>query len=112
MILDTIKLSGAEAYLRRNGEINLGTPGSETRRAKIGAHAAVGAGTLVELSGILFHVEGTDLLPLFQRQNDPLVSIDVVKEMYPGLRKDPYTHRVHTLGGYEDFNRSELENLR
>jgi len=112
MILDTVKLSGEDAYLRLNGEINLGTPGSGVRRSKTGAHAAIGAGTLMELSGIFFQIDGSDLLPLFQRQDDPLLSIDVVKEMYPGLMKDPYKHRVHSIGGYEDFNRSQLENLR
>lgn len=108
MILDTIKLSGEKAYLRQNGEINLGAPDS----AKTGVHDHVGKGTLMELSGIFIQIEGPDLLPLFQRGDAPLLSIDVVKEMFPELKKDPYKHRVHTIGGYDDFNRSQLQNLR
>lgn len=115
MILDIIKLSGENAYLRNNGDVNLADPNPSNpsdRIAKTGTHTDVGKGMLIEVSGIFIQIEGDDLLPLFQRQNSPILSIEVTKEIFPGLKKDPYEHRVHTIGGYDDFNRSTLVNLR
>jgi hypothetical protein len=113
MILDSIKLSGRDAYLLSEGEVNLADPAPvANQRARTGTHDAVGKGMLVEVSGIFFQIEGEDLLPLFQKQSYPIISIEVLKEMFPGLKKDPYKHRVHTVGGYDDFNRSSLKNLR
>ncbi|MCX6251738.1 MAG: hypothetical protein NTX61_13425 [Bacteroidetes bacterium] len=114
MLLDNIKLSGKDAYLLANrtaaggGSINLG--GANPQK---GITPEIGKGEVLEISGIFLHIEsGADLLPLFSRQSNKLVSVDVKKEMFPELFKDPYKHRVHTISGYDDFNRGAFENLR
>lgn len=113
MLLDTIKLSGLDAYLIANRD----APNPENRinlcRDTIaGISCKVGEGQLIEMSGIFIQIEGKDLVPLFQRQKKPLISIEVKKEMFPGLFSDPYQHRVHTIAGFDDFNRGILENLK
>jgi hypothetical protein len=35
-----------------------------------------------------------------------------MKEMFPALFADPFRHRVHTIGGFEDFKRGTLANAR
>lgn len=115
MLLDTIKLSGLDAYLIANrkdpdpaNRINL--CGDTTDLT--GFSPEIGKGQLIEMSGIFIQIEGEDLVPLFQRQQEPLISIEVKKEMFPGLFSDPYQHRVHTIAGFDDFNRGSLENLK
>ncbi|VVB95465.1 Uncharacterised protein [uncultured archaeon] len=115
MMLDTIKLSGLDAYLKADSDdsdptnrINL----SRDTTRLTGVCLTVGKGQLMEISGIFIQIEGTDLVPLFQRQQEPLISIEVKKEMFPGLFSDPYQHRVHTIAGFDDFNRGVLENLK
>jgi hypothetical protein len=110
MIIDRIQLAGLEAYFQVPGQpgvINLGGPNPNTSRT-----APLGKGKQRGINAIHLLIEATDLLPLFNRQQAPLLQITVMKEMFPGLFADPYKHRVHNIAGFNDFNRGTLENCR
>jgi hypothetical protein len=116
MITDRIQLAGLDAYFRdpATGKVNLGgiTPTIRT--------APLNKGKQIEISGIQLLVEHQDLQPLLAYPNDnaglptnaPLFKISVMKEMFPGLFADPFSHRVHNIAGYLDFNEGALTNGR
>jgi len=117
MITDRIQLAGLESYFQdpaNAGRINLGgiTPTIRT--------APLNKGKQLEISGIQLLIEHADLQPLlpfqFDSQNPlqpaPLFKISVMKEMFAGLFADPYSHRVHNIAGYLDFNEGTLTNGR
>ena len=67
----------------------------------------------MEISAIELLIESdSDLTDLFNFQSNPLFSITVMKEMFPALFADPFRHRVHNIGGFEDFKRGTLENAK
>ena len=110
MIIDRIQLAGLEAYFQvpgQPGSINLGGPDPKTART-----APLGKGKQRGITAIHLLLEGDDLLPLFNRQQTPLLRVSVMKEMFPGLFADPYKHRVHNIAGFGDFNRGTLESCR
>jgi hypothetical protein len=116
MITDRIPLAGLDAYFRdpATGKVNLGgiTPTIRT--------APLNKGKQVEISGIQILIEHKDLQPLLAYPSDnaglpinaPLFKISVMKEMFPGLFADPFSHRVHNIAGYLDFNDGTLTNGR
>lgn len=116
MITDRIQLAGLDAYFRdpATGKVNLGgiTPTVRT--------APLNKGKQIEISGIQLLIEHQDLQPLFAYPSDnaglptntPLFRISVMKEMFPGLFADPFSHRVHNIAGYLDFNEGTLTNGR
>ncbi|HEV2706432.1 MAG TPA: hypothetical protein VGV59_10945 [Pyrinomonadaceae bacterium] len=107
MIIDQMTLAGLDAYLTPDGrEVNLALPPREGRSLKIGE------GMVVDVSSISVQFDHENIVELFNRQPQPLFSVGVVKEVFPGLFTDPYSHRVHGVNGYEDFNRGSLSNLR
>ena len=109
MIIDKIQLAGLEAYFKdpnNYGQINLA--GQVTSRTK-----PLGKGKQLEISAIELLIESdSDLTDLFNFQSNPLFSITVMKEMFPALFADPFRHRVHNIGGFEDFKRGTLENAK
>ena len=107
MIIDKIQLAGLDAYFHdpnNLGQINLA--GQVTSRTK-----PLGKGKQLEVSAIELLIESdSDLTDLFNFQSKPLFSVTVMKEMFPALFADPFRHRVHNIGGFEDFKRGTLEN--
>jgi hypothetical protein len=116
MITDRIELAGLEAYFQdpATGKVNLGgtTPAIRT--------LPLNKGKQVEISGIQLMIEHKDLQPLLSYPSDnadnpvsaPLFKISVMKEMFPGLFADPFSHRVHNIAGFLDFNEGSLTNGR
>ncbi len=114
MIIDTVHLSGREAYLREGDEVNLVAAPSHT-----GSSAPLTEeieGIAIDVSGIHLFIEGDDLLERYPRpdaaEDTPLLSISVHKEMFPEFFADPYAHRVHAIAGFEDFNRGAHDGVR
>lgn len=118
MIIDHMSLSGKGAYLvdsRDTGNVNLARQPAPADSPWAGRSPVLKEGKVLEVSGIDLTIEaapGQDLLWQLRRQEQPLISVQVAKEMFPGLYKDPYRHRVHTISGYEDFRRGSLTALR
>ena len=106
MIIDQIRLSGEQAYLRDGDRIDLTNP------IATGSTEPIGEGMILEVTGIDILLESEKLLDLYRRRPSQLLSVEVKKEMFPGLFADPYQHRVHTVGGFEDFKRGKLVNIR
>jgi hypothetical protein len=117
MITDRIQLAGLESYFRgpTTQVLNLGPIATVTIRT-----APLNKGKQLEISGIQLLIEHADLQPLFAFQFDvqnpaqpaPLFKISVMKEMFAGLFADPFSHRVHNIAGYLDFNEGTLTNGR
>lgn len=108
MIVDTIPLSGKKAYLLSDDdEINLGGTAPT-----MGKTPPLGPGVVWDISSLELQIEGDDLLPLFTRQAEPILSLSIVKEMFPALYQDPFTRRVHTVAGYDDFSQGHLDDFR
>ena len=109
MIIDKIQLAGPDTYfqdLANPGQINLA--GQVTSRTK-----PLGKGEQLEISAIevLIETDG-DLSDLFSFQSSPLLSISVMKEMFPALFAEPFRNRVHNISGFEDFKRGTLQNAK
>lgn len=115
MIIDKVQLAGLDAYFQdpdNSGKIDLAAKTSRTKPLRKGKQ--------LEISGIELLIESdNDLTSLFNLNLDtqnnpptlgPLFSITVMKEMFPRLFADPFRHRVHNIGGFEDFKRGTLEN--
>lgn len=114
MITDRIQLAGLDAWFRdpASGKVNLGgiTPAIRT--------APLNKGKQMEISGIQLLIEHQDLQPLLAFPHDnndapvnkPLFRISVMKEMFTGLFADPFSHRVHNIAGFLDFNEGTLAN--
>jgi hypothetical protein len=118
MILDQITLAGPDAYLRGPGatEINVAALTPQTfpeaglvRRAR---SLEIGEGMLVEVSGVQLYLEHPDLFSTVPRRAESWITVRVEKEMFRGLYKNPYARRTHRIGGFEDFSRGSLRNLR
>lgn len=110
MIIDRVQVAGPEAYLLDAGQINLATSPTRT-----GSSVTIPEGVAFEISGIRLYLEAKNLTPLFPNSGfntPPLLELQVVKEMFPDLYADPYTNRVHTLAGHDDFNRGTLVRMR
>lgn len=107
MIIDQITLAGADAYLAAaGGQVNLAQPPREGRSVE------VGEGMVVDVTSLSLQLDRENILDLFDRQAQPIFSVEVVKEMFPGLFSDPYGHRVHRVEGFGDFNLGTSTNLR
>ena len=117
MITDRIQLAGLDSYFQdpaNAGRINLGGIITTIRTAPLNI------GKQLEISGIQLLIEHADLRPLlafqFDNQNPPqpapLFKISVMKEMFAGLFADPFSHRVHNVAGFLDFNEGTLTNGR
>ncbi len=108
MIIDRIRLSGNDAYLRDSqGSLNLAAS-----LPSIAQTPPTGPGRQLDVAGIELYFEGPDLWPWFQRQDEPLLRITVMKEILPGLFADPYHHRVHTIAGFNDLNDGTFTNCQ
>jgi hypothetical protein len=116
MITDKISLASLESYLRDpvSGAVNLG---GQTVTV---ATAPLPRGKQIELKGVQLLIEHEDLQSLMGFQLDagnpptpaPLFRISVIKEMFPGLFADAYSHRVHNVAGFIDCNDGQLTNAR
>ncbi|MBL0316155.1 MAG: hypothetical protein IPP69_10390 [Flavobacteriales bacterium] len=116
MITDTIQQAGIESYFKDtdSGKINLGGLTATLRTQ------ALNEGKQVEVSGIHLLIEHQDLQTLLPYPSDdngmplhnPIFKIAAMKEMFPGLFADPFSHRVHNIAGYLDFNEGALTNGR
>ena len=106
MIIDRIQLAGRHAYFEDgSGDVNIAGHTSRT--------SDLGKGKQLEISGIELLIESeSDLTEVFKYQDAPLISVTIVKEMFPALFSDPFRHRVHSIAGFEDFNRGKAENCK
>lgn len=108
MIIDRIRLAGSGAYFAdASGDINLAASLPSIVRTE-----PAGEGRQIDAAAVEFYFEGVDLWPYFERQDHPLVSVTVMKEMLPGLFADPYRNRVYTIAGFNDFNAGTFVNCR
>lgn len=110
MIIDRVRLSGLDAYLTDQGTVNLAT--SANRR---GASRAVPDGLGIEMTGLRLILRASDLLALYARSEagqGPLLTISIRKEMFPTFFADPYANRVHSIAGFEDFQRGASDKIR
>lgn len=114
MIIDRTPLAGLDAFLKDGGALNLAV--SPHRR---GSSIPLAEGMAVEVSGIRLYLEADDILKLYphpdpQRNpaDPPLLNVRIRKEVFPRLFADPYASRVHTIAGFEDFQRGVRLNLR
>ncbi len=108
MIIDQTPLAGAEAYLTSSdGRVNL-AEGS----GRAGATQEIAEGLAHEIDSMGLLLEGEDLLPLYARQEKPLFTIELTKEMFPGLFRNPYASRVHQLAGLEALRRGEFDGMQ
>ncbi|MFN7688087.1 MAG: hypothetical protein ACK5OP_10180 [Sphingobacteriales bacterium] len=120
MITDRIQLAGLEAYFQDpgTGTTNLGQVAPVSVKTN-----PLQKGKQLEISGIQLLIEADDLQPLFSYPSDetqqpaspvnaPLFQVIVMKEMFPGLFADPFSHRVHNIAGHLDFREGELINGR
>ena len=109
MIIDKIQLAGPDAYFQdpaNPGQINLA--GQVTSRTR-----PLGEGEQWEISAVEMLIESDgDLSDLLNFQSSPLLSITMMKEMFPGLFAEPFRHRVHNISGFEDFKRGTLQNAK
>jgi hypothetical protein len=114
MIIDESSLSGLAAYLT-DEHSNTNLAGSITARWPPFGQT-VGEGKLAEIRGLSLHLNGSDIESLWglpSSLSPPwLLSLRIVKEMFPRLYADPYANRVHFIGGFEDFRRGVAENLQ
>ena len=107
MIIDTVRMAGLDAYFKdKAGRLNLGGSNPLRVRTKL-----LGRGEQLNISSIELLIESdNDLAELFKRSQKPLLSLTVMKEMFPQLFADPFQHRVHNIAGFEDFKRGMLKN--
>lgn len=120
MITDRIQLAGLDAYFRDPNSPATANPVNFGGRTPTIRTAPIKKGKQLEISGIQLLIEHADLQPLLAFQFDdqnppqpaPLFKIVVMKEMFPGLFADPFSHRVHNISGYLDFNDGTLTNGR
>jgi hypothetical protein len=110
MIIDRVRLAGDLAYLTDQGAIDLATSANGR-----GQSLPVGEGLGLELSGVHLLLRAKDMHKLYARtagDGKPLLAFAVTKEMFPEFFADPYAHRVHSIAGFEDFQRGFLQNMR
>jgi hypothetical protein len=118
MIIDQAPLAGNAAYLRPNPEndpanINLAPEAvTPSPTEQIGRSLKLAEGIVLQVAGVDLLIEGDDLLPLFSRKQTKLFTLEIVKEMFPGLNRDPYGCRVHIISGSGDFQRGKLLNCQ
>jgi len=106
MIIDRIQRAGKEAYFQ-DGSGGINIAGQTARTSDLGK------GKQLEISAIEILIDSdNDLTDLFSYQTEPLISITVMKEMFPALFNDPFRHRVHTIAGFDDFNNGKFENCK
>lgn len=109
MRIDQVSLGGLAAYLRRSGaadgDVNL------AKADRTGRSAPVGEGALVQVDGLTVLIERQSVLELLPYAAAPVLTVAVEKEMFPDLYADPYAHRVHRVGGFEDFGRGERRRM-
>jgi hypothetical protein len=65
-----------------------------------------------DVTSVEVFIETDDLMSLFTRRDEPLMTVDVTKELFPSLFADPYRSRVHTIGGFDDLTKGTHEGLR
>jgi hypothetical protein len=108
MITDRIQLAGRDSYFQdpaNPGRIDLGGIAPKIRTDPLNK------GKQLEISGIQLLIDHDNLRTLMKFQS-PLFKISVMKEMFVGLFADPYSHRVHNIAGFLDFNEGTLTNGR
>lgn len=111
MISDIKELAGIESYFQKEGRINLGANVPTICKSRKPLK-----NRQFNISGIQLLIEHEDLNNLMNFQFDdsnkpsPIFRISVMKEMFPGLFADPFSHRVHNIAGFLDFNKGTLTN--
>jgi hypothetical protein len=109
MIVDQVILAGDRARFLS------GVAGYDLSAA--GAPAVIGPlpdGSALEVTGVALTLQADDVESLVTRTGagSPLIAVGVTKEMFRGLFKDPYAHRVFTISGFEDFRRGTGTNVQ
>jgi len=109
MIVDRSPLSGKAAYLQTGGSIDLHAGGD----ANTGRSLELHDGMALELKGVHVQLEADDLESLFEPSGfgTPLLDLRVEKRLFQDIVADPYGHRTHTIGGFEDFRRGTLHDV-
>jgi len=110
MIIDRVRLSGGAAYLTDQGALDLANSANNR-----GVSRPVPDGLGIETTGVHLLLRAEDLLKLYARTEvgqGPLLTLSLKKEMFPGLFADPYANRVHTISGFDDFQRGAAEQIR
>jgi hypothetical protein len=105
MMIDEVTLSGPPAYLRKGDGTAVLGPGDT------GITGGVGRGEIINVDAVDIYLEVRDALKLFVCANQPLLSLELKKEMFPGLYLDPNAHRIYQLAGDEDFRRAVTSNM-
>ena len=115
MIIDRIPISGPGSYFYAQSDNGLGDFDSwELARPQptISRTPPMKQGQQWQISGIHMYLQAEDLIPLFLRQEEPIMKISLTKEMFPGHFSDPFSNRVHTISGFVDFNKGTFENCK
>jgi len=119
MISDIKTLAGMDSYFKNQDDtINLGVLSADSRGIyrSIAMTSALEKDKQLNISGIQLLIEDEDLNQFMNFQFNgtgepsPLFRISVMKEMFPGLFADPFSHRVHNIAGFLDFNEGTLTN--
>lgn len=120
MISDIKTLAGIDSYFKNQDDnINLGILSADSSgiNRSIAMTRALEKDKQLNISGIQLLIEhDKDLNKLMNFQLNgpgkpsPLFRISVMKEMFPGLFADPFSHRVHNIAGFLDFNEGTLTN--
>ncbi len=106
MITDRVPLAGKDAYLQKDGKVNLAMTG-------FGTSPKIPTGKQLEVRSLSLYGEGEDLFDLLARkQDDPWLQLTITKEMFPNLFADPFRNRVHTIGGADDLRRGDTDAMR
>jgi hypothetical protein len=112
MIIDQTTLAGRGAYLvDLDGNVNLAFRPAPNIGRWPKYDDEIGEGKIIDVEGINLQIESADLLTLYSYQARPILSLTIIKEMFPGLYNDPYAHRVHKIGGFDDFKRGRAKNI-
>ena len=113
MISDIKTLTGKDSYFKnQDNSMNLGALSPNS----IAVTNSLEKNQQLNISGIQLLIEHTDLNQLMNLQVDaaknlsPLFCISVKKEMFPGLFADPFSHCVHNIAGFLDFNEGTFIN--
>lgn len=111
MITDRRELAGLGTYLRDLNQPNI------TNLATLPAGAVATTEPVVRNRQQNIHlvgayITGHNLAPLLERQSEPLIRIDLVKEIFPGLYANPYASRITSAVGRMDLAEGRFDNSR
>ena len=106
MIIDSLDLTP------RRGRLLSPTNQSDLSVEKLGGFGPVADGVAYSISGLHVYFEMSGLEELLASSQTELFRLETRKEVAPGLVLDPYSHRMHSVAGREDFVAGHLTNGR